>query len=256
MEFSWTALLIVCPLLFLAGFVDSVAGGGGLISIPAYIFAGLPVINAYGTNHFSMSLGMGVSTFKFLKSGNAHLKTGVCSAAGAVVGSWLGAQIAMLVDEKILKYCLLFVLPVAAIFILVNHKFGTNADEHDTVKFLYPKAILIGLSLGAYDGFFGPGTGTFMIIAFCMILKLPIITAAGNAKMANVASGVGAAVTYTIGGKVIYWLVLPAVICTMAGNYLGARLAIKNGAKFMKPIIACVIVLLLGKIVLETFFPA
>lgn len=253
MEFSWTALLIVCPMLFLAGFVDSVAGGGGLISIPAYIFAGLPVINAYGTNHFSMSLGMGVSTFKFLKSGNVNLKTGVFSAGGAIVGSWLGAQIAMLVETRVLEYCLMFVLPIAAIFILLNHKFGTNEDGHEKVKFLYLKAAAIGLVLGAYDGFFGPGTGTFMIIAFCLILKLPLVTAAGNAKMANVASGVAAAVTYTIGGKVVYWLVVPAAICTMTGNYIGSRLAIKNGAKIMRPIIVCVIILLLAKIATGLF---
>lgn len=253
MEFSWITLLIVCPLVFVAGFVDSAAGGGGLISIPAYIFAGLPVINAYGTNKFSMCLGTCVSSVKFFRSGHVHLKTAICSGIGALIGSYLGTSLALVLDEKVLKFCLMFILPLAAAFILFNRKFGTNEDIHESVSNLYVKASIIGLFLGAYDGFFGPGTGTFLIILFCMVLGLDMITASGNAKMTNLASNIAAAVTYIISGKVIYWLAIPAAICTMAGNYLGARLAIKNGSKFIKPIIICVIVLLLGKIVIEMF---
>ena len=85
MEFNLRTLLIVCPMVFLSGFVDSVAGGGGLISIPAYVFAGLPMINAYGTNKFSAALGTCVSSFKYFKSGNIHLPTGAASAAGAII---------------------------------------------------------------------------------------------------------------------------------------------------------------------------
>lgn len=253
MDFNLTTLLIVCPLVFLAGFVDSVAGGGGLISIPAYIFAGLPVINAYGTNKFSMCFGTSVSALKFFRSGHVNIKTALYSGAGALVGSWLGASLAMIMDEKILKLCLMFILPIAAGFILFNRKFGTNEDIHESVKYLLPKAAAIGLGIGAYDGFFGPGAGTFMIIAFCGVLGLDMITASGNAKVTNLASNVAAAVTYIIGGKVLFWLAIPAAVCTMAGNYLGAHLAIKNGAKFIKPIIICVIVMLLAKIVLELF---
>lgn len=253
MDFNWQTLLIVCPLVFLSGFVDAVAGGGGLISIPAYIFAGLPVINAYGTNKFSAALGSSVSSFKYFKSGHVHLKTALCSGMGAIVGAWLGSQLAMVMDEQVLRYCLMVVLPLAAIFILCNRKFGENEDFHHRVKALYPKALGIGLVLGAYDGFFGPGTGTFLIILFCLVLGLPLITASGNAKVTNLASNIGSVVAYLVGGKVLFWLAIPAACCTIAGNYLGAHLAIKNGAKFIKPIIVVVIVLLLIKIITEMF---
>ena len=253
MDFNLQTLLIVCPLVFLSGFVDSVAGGGGLISIPAYVFAGLPVINAYGTNKFSAALGTCISSFKYFKSGHVHVKTALASGAGALIGAWLGSQLAMVMEERVLRYCLMVVLPVAGIFILCNRKFGENDDEHDQVKALYPKAFVIGLFLGAYDGFFGPGTGTFLIILFCLVLRLPLITSSGNAKVTNLASNIASAVAYVLGGKVLFWLGIPAACCTIAGNYLGAHLAIKNGAKIIKPIIVVVIVLLTIKIITEMF---
>lgn len=253
MDFSLHALLIVCPLVFLSGFVDSVAGGGGLISIPAYVFAGLPMINAYGCNKFSAALGTCVSSFKYFKSGNVHLKTALYSAVGALIGAWMGSQLAMVLEDRVLRMCLLVILPVAGVFILINRKFGENEDEHEKVKLLYPKAFVIGLFLGAYDGFFGPGTGTFLIILFCMVLRLPIVTSSGNAKLTNLASNVASAVAYLLGGKVLFWLAVPAACCTIAGNWLGAHLAIKNGAKFIRPIIALVIVLLMIKVVTELF---
>ncbi|MCI8933881.1 MAG: TSUP family transporter [Clostridiaceae bacterium] len=253
MEFNLRTLLIVCPMVFLSGFVDSVAGGGGLISIPAYVFAGLPMINAYGTNKFSAALGTCVSSFKYFKSGNIHLPTGAASAAGALIGAWMGSQLAMVMEDQVLRYCLMVILPVAGGFILFNRKFGENEDFHERVKALYPKAFVIGLALGAYDGFFGPGTGTFLMILFCVVLGLPLVTSSGNAKVTNLASNIASAAAYLIGGKVIFWLAIPAACCTIAGNYIGAHLAIKNGAKFIKPLIVVVIVLLMLKIVTEMF---
>ena len=162
------------------------------------------------------------------------MKTALASGAGALIGAWLGSQLAMVMEERVLRYCLMVVLPVAGIFILCNRKFGENDDEHDQVKALYPKAFVIGLFLGAYDGFFGPGTGTFLIILFCLVLRLPLITSSGNAKVTNLASNIASAVAYVLGGKVLFWLGIPAACCTIAGNYLGAHLAIKNGAKIIK----------------------
>ncbi len=145
------------------------------------------------------------------------------------------------------------ILPVAGGFILFNRKFGENEDFHERVKALYPKAFVIGLALGAYDGFFGPGTGTFLMILFCVVLGLPLVTSSGNAKVTNLASNIASAAAYLIGGKVIFWLAIPAACCTIAGNCIGAHLAIKNGAKFIKPLIVVVIVLLMLKIVTEMF---
>ncbi|MEF9951073.1 MAG: TSUP family transporter [Clostridium sp.] len=245
-------LLIICPLVFIAGFVDSIAGGGGLISMPAYVLAGVPVHVAYGTNKFVSSIGMSVSTFKYFKSGNVKLKPALISAAGALIGSSIGAYIAVLLDEKYLKYCLIIILPMVAIFLLFNRGFGreSNVVEKPT-KVVFPLCFVIGFVLGGYDGFFGPGTGTFLTIAFTSLCGFSIITASGNTKVVNLAANLAALLVFVINGKVWYALGIPAAICGMAGNYLGSSLAIKNGAKFIKPVIILVIVLLFGKIIMD-----
>lgn len=247
-------LLIICPLIFCAGFVDSVAGGGGLISLPAYIFAGVPVHIAYGTNKFASSIGTTVACGKFLKSGNVKVRPALISAVGALVGSWLGAQLVMLLDEKYLKYCLIIILPVVAIFLLFNRNFGSEDKVRDLPsKRLYPLVLVIGLIMGSYDGFFGPGTGTFLVLAFTTLCGFSMITASGNAKVVNLASNIAAVVVFLLNGKVAFAIGIPAAICAVAGNYLGAHLAIKNGAKFIKPIIILVIGLLFIKVISGIF---
>ena len=124
-------LAIICPLVFCAGFVDAVAGGGGLISLPAYIFAGVPIHVAYGTNKFANCTGTFVACMKFLKSGNIKIKSGLLSALGALIGSWFGTQLVLILDEKYLKYCLMIILPIVAVFLLFNRNFGSNNKSKD-----------------------------------------------------------------------------------------------------------------------------
>ncbi len=248
MDGIWGKLLIVCPMVFLAGFADSIAGGGGIISLPAYLFAGLPVHMAYGTNKFAMSLGTAVSTYKYWRSGNIRLRTGIFAVAGALLGSYLGAQLAMLLDEKYLSYCLMVLLPVVAVFLMLNRKFGDGQEKNLKPWAEYALCAGIGLVVGAYDGFFGPGTGTFLALLFTGVLGYSLLLASGNARLVNLASNVGALTAYLIGGKVMFAVGVPAAICAVAGNYVGAKLAIQNGAKFIRPVMVAVIVLLFIKI--------
>lgn len=247
-------LLIICPLVFCAGFVDAVAGGGGLISLPAYIFAGVPVHIAYGTNKFANCIGTSVASAKFFKSGNIKIKPAIISAIGALIGSWLGAELVIFLDEKYLKYCLMIILPVVTMFLLFNRNFGSEELERVLQnKRLYSLALIIGLIIGAYDGFFGPGTGTFLVLAFTTICGFNMITASGNAKIVNLASNFAALIVYLLNGKVAFAIGIPAAICAVAGNYIGAHLAIKNGSKFIKPIILLVIGLLFIKVISGIF---
>lgn len=241
-------LMIVCPLVFLAGFIDAIAGGGGLISLPAYIFAGVPMHVAYGTNKFANSIGTAVATGKFIKSGKVKIKEALISAFGALIGSYLGAKLVMLLDEKYLSYCLIIILPIVAAFLLFNRNFGNGEEKTLEKKTLYLLVFLIGLAIGAYDGFFGPGTGTFLVLAFTSICGFNMITASGNAKVVNLASNFAAVIVFLVNGKVNFEIGIPAAICAVLGNYIGAHLAIKNGAKFIKPVIVLVIALLFIKI--------
>lgn len=248
-----TQLLIVCPLVFLAGFVDSVAGGGGLISLPAYLFAGLPVHMAYGTNKFSSACGTMVATAKYLRHGYITLKLAVISALGALVGSAVGAKMVLLASERILQLTLMIILPVVAVFLLFNRNFGKEDGRKKDYSptSLLVRALCIGLGIGWYDGFFGPGTGTFLVIAFTGLMGMTLTGATGNAKVVNLASNVAALITYIIGGSVLYSLAIPAALSGIAGNYLGASLAVKNGAKFIKPLIFVSIGLLMVKIITD-----
>ncbi len=244
-------LLIICPLVFLAGIIDAVAGGGGIISLPAYIFAGIPIHIAYGTNKFASCIGTSISSIKFFRSGNIKIKSALLSAAGALIGSWFGAQIVLLLNEKYLNYCLIIILPIVSLFLLFNRNFGVKNKKELSNKNLYILSFIIGLFLGAYDGFFGPGTGTFLVICFTGILGFNLITASGNAKIVNLASNFSALIAYILGGKVMFSIGVPAAVCAIAGNYLGAHLAIKNGDKIIKPIIFVAIGLLFIKVIFD-----
>lgn len=247
-------LPIVCPLLFLAGFADSIAGGGGTISVPSALLAGIPIHTAYGTNKLAMSLGTLTSVIQYGRSGNICWYTALFAAAGALAGAPLGALLAMHLSEKYLSYCLMVLLPAAALFLSLNKGFGQTPKHRDLSRLQQAVyALLIGLGVGAYDGFFGPGAGTFYIILFCTVLGTDLVQASGNAKVVNLASNTGALVTYILGGKVWFAAGLPMAVCAIAGNFLGSRLAIKNGARFIRPIMAVMILLMLVKLILDVF---
>lgn len=247
-------LPIVCPLLFLAGFADSIAGGGGTISVPSALLAGIPIHTAYGTNKLAMSLGTLTSVIQYGRKGKICWFTALFAAAGALAGSPLGALLAMHLSEKYLSYCLMVLLPAAALFLSLNKGFGQTPKHRDLSRLQQAVyALLIGLGVGAYDGFFGPGAGTFYIILFCTVLGTDLVQASGNAKVVNLASNTGALVTYILSGKVWFAAGLPMAVCAIAGNFLGSRLAIKNGARFIRPIMAVMILLILVKLILDVF---
>ena len=209
------SFLIVCPLLFLAGFVDSIGGGGGLISLPAYLLAGLPVHQAIATNKLSSSCGTTLSTVRFLRHGLINLKLAVPSVIAAFVGSSLGARLSLLVSEDVMKYILFAVLPVAAFFVLNRHLFQDRGREAVADRRTTVICVISALLIGAYDGFYGPGTGTFLI-----------------------------------NGQVMLPLGLAAALCNMAGNWLGSGLAMTRGTKIVRPVILGVLLLLFLKIII------
>ena len=245
-------LLIVCPLLFLAGLCDSIAGGGGTISLPALMLAGLPTHFALGTNKMCMSMGTAVSVYRYGKSGRIRWGLSLIAAAGAVLGAILGARIALLIDDRYMRYILLVLLPASALFLALNKSFGQEGRE----KGLSPArtgalAFLCGGGVGVYDGFFGPGAGTFYIMALSVALGLGLTEATADSRVINLASNVGALITFISSGVVLWRLALPGIACTMAGNYVGSGLAMKNGSKFVRPIMAGMILLLFIKTIYD-----
>ena len=241
--------LFVCPLLFLAGFVDAIGGGGGLISLPAYLIAGVPVHQAIATNKLSSTCGTTLATVRFIKNGLVNFKLAIPSVISAIIGSSIGAKLSMMMDETLMEYILFAVLPVAA-FIVLNKKLFQ--DNSDTVLMLdqktYITAVFAALIIGMYDGFYGPGTGTFLIIAFTAFAKINVSNANAQAKVINLTTNITSLAIFVLNGQVLFSLGLAAALCNMLGGYIGAGLVIKKGSRIVKPAILLVLVLLLLKI--------
>ena len=251
MELTWATYLIVCPLVFLAGLIDSVAGGGGLISLPAYMAAGLSPLMAAGTNKLSACLGTVASTTRFVRDRKVDWRAGVFAAIGAFPGSWLGAWLQQHIPQDTVRLLMIIAIPLVAAVVLRKKDMNGRCLVSDT--FYRPMAFAIGLFIGFYDGLIGPGTGTFLILMFTMLLGMEAVMASGTAKVVNLTSNVAARCSYLTNQpeNVLFALALPAALCGMAGNWLGASLTVKKGVGFIRYMLLIVLVLLLAKMVLD-----
>ena len=239
--------LIVCPLLFLAGFLDAIGGGGGLISLPAYLLAGLPVHSAIATNKLSGSCGTTLATVKFIRRGLVNWRLAVPTVFAAMAGSALGAKTSMAVEEGVMENLLLLVLPCAAFIVLRSRAFREEGELRLNRR-TWVTALVSAAVAGFYDGFYGPGTGTFLIIAFTAFAGFPLKRANAHAKVINLTTNLTSLGVFLTGGQVVFALGLAGAVCNMAGNFLGAELALKQGAKLTRPVILVVLVLLALKI--------
>ncbi|MDR3051014.1 MAG: TSUP family transporter, partial [Oscillospiraceae bacterium] len=208
-QVTWYMYLIVCPLCFLAGFVDAVAGGGGLISIPAYVFTGLPPHLAMGTNKLSAAVGTTAAALRYLAGRRVALPAGLAAVALALPGSWLGTMLLNRMGDTQVLRMLVLVIPVAAGAMLFRRGALTPACRLP-VGAVLPLCALIGLVIGFYDGLVGPGTGTFLILAFTLVVGMDAVQASGSAKIVNLASNLAALVTQLAAGNVLFLLGLPA----------------------------------------------
>lgn len=245
-----TQLMIICPLVFLAGFIDSVAGGGGLLSTPAYMMAGLPMHNVLATNKVMSSTGTSIAALKYIKSGKIQWSTAIISAVLSFAGSFTGSQIALLIDQTMLKTAFTCVLPFIAAFVLFNKKSEEGVQKLFGMK-MYIAAAIIGFIIGMYDGLIGPGTGTFLIFAYTLIIGFDYITASGNAKIINLSSNIAAASSYIMAGKVLWAIAIPAAVANTLGNYIGSSYALKNGGKAVKKMLIVVLIGIFIKLVTD-----
>ena len=250
MELNVSMVLIVVAGVFLAGFMDGIAGGGGIISVPAYLLAGLPAHLALGTNKLSSCVGTAVSAGRFIRGGYVDWKLALPSMVLALAGAALGTRLQLMVDERVLQYLLLAVLPLVALVVLRER---TLPEERGDIAPGKQAAIVLSAALiiGAYDGFYGPGTGTFLVLILCTLGKLDVRTASGNVKVMNLSSNIGALATSLLNGKVFLALGLIGAVASVAGHWLGSGLAIKDGSKIVKPAILVVLTLLTVKLIAD-----
>lgn len=246
----WT-LLIICPLVFAASLLDAVAGGGGLISLPAYLIAGLPPHNAIATNKLSSSIGTVASTARFIRNRCVDWPTAIPSALLAVLGSIAGAKLILMIDDNAIRYIMLVLVPVLAFVVLKKRDLSTDELEPVSRKRQFLVVCVAALVVGMYDGFYGPGTGTFLLIAYTQLAKMPVRLAAGNVKIANLSSNIGSLAVFLLNGQAIIPIGLISAVFAVAGHFIGAGVLLKNGAKVVKPFILVVLSLLFVRLIYD-----
>ena len=241
--------LIVLPLVFLASLVDAIAGGGGLISLPSYTLAGLDYDYASGNNKFSSAFGALMATIRYWKSGKLHVRSAITAAVPALLGAWLGTHIAMVLGNQVMRVFMVFAIPAVGVLVLMNKK--TAEESRPFRPWHYPACALIGFVIGFYDGFFGPGTGTLLILLFTHVLGMDMVTASGTAKPVNLFSNIASVIARVAAGNVLFALALPATCFSIMGGWLGAKLALRKGARLIRYVMLGVLALLTVRLAMD-----
>jgi len=232
---------------FAAGIVDAIAGGGGLVTLPALLAAGFPPHLALGTNKGQSVFGAATSLSRFAAAGMVDWRRARLAFPAACAGSLAGAGLLLRLSPTLLRPLILALLVAVALFLALR-----RAPPRVTARVPPRRAPLtaaaIALVLGAYDGFFGPGTGTFLILAFASLLGDGLARASGEAKVANFASNLSAFTLFAWRGNVVWAVALPMAAGQFLGSLLGAHLAIRGGDVFVRRIVLLVVLALSVKI--------
>lgn len=250
MHLTLQTVLLVVPFLFLAGFVDSIAGGGGLISMPIYLLAGLSPHQSVATNKFHATCGTSLATIRYIKHGKINKKAFLYSIIFSIVGSAIGAKLNTILSERYIEIFLIISIPII-IFIMFIKK-NTRSLEL-TERSLFIRCAIVALIIGLYDGFYGPGTGTLLIFALTTFCGFDLTTASGNAKLLNMTSNISSFVVFLFSGNIVWSIGIIATISNLLGNYIGAGLAIKSGSKIIKPIFLVTIGILFITTIINIF---
>jgi len=252
-ELATETVLLLMIASLAAGFIDSIAGGGGLITVPALLLAGLSPIDALGTNKLGGMFGSGSATIAYSSKGHVDLKAQLPSALLSAIGGGFGALLATIVPGEWMRA----LLPVLLVAIALYFAFKPNMDDVDRAQRISPA--LFGFTLvpaiGLYDGLFGPGTGSFFMLAFVSLLGYGVLKATAHTKLLNFGSNIGSFVIFVLAGAVVWKVGLVMGITQFLGARLGASLAMRVGAKLIKPLLVLACVALAVRLMLDPTNP-
>ena len=239
-------LLALAAAGLLAGFVDAIAGGGGLIALPALLAAGVPPIVALGTNKMQSVIGTGIAATTYWRKGFVSLKALALGIVTAFAASFAGALVVEHVDISLLQVALPVILIAVALYFLVAPKL-TDADSHARLSWNVFVPVM-GAIVGFWDGGLGPGTGSFLTVGFVALFGLGVTRAAANTKVLNVASNLGALALFIASGHVLWVAALTMAVGQLIGGYLGALTGIRFGARLIKPLVVVISLILAAKL--------
>lgn len=237
-------IILLCLASFVAGLIDAIAGGGGLIQTPiALILLPLqPISNLTGSLKVPGMTGTSIASIQYLKNVDMKWKLLLIMAFFSCISAFFGSYILTIVSNDFMKPLLLVILILLAIYTFIKKDFGSHKPKEISENKLIYYGILISSFIGFYDGFIGPGTGSFLIVAFIVILGFDFLHASANAKMVNIASNIGSLILFISKGKILWVMAIPMAFCNGLGGWIGARLAIKRGNQFIRVFFLIVVV--------------
>ena len=245
--------MALCVFAFLAGLVDAIAGGGGLIQVPALfaVFPSLPPSILLGTNKFAAITGTTIATLRYSWSVPIHWRVVLPAAAVAGIGALAGAMTVTLIDPVIMRPLLLVLLSGMAVYTATRPKLGENPAAAAPVKQGGTSFYAVTTMFGFYDGFFGPGAGSLMMFTMVRLFGHDFLSAAATTKVLNLATNFGALVLFMVTGNVLYTVALPMAAFNVAGGFLGAHFAVRGGSRFIRTVFLVVVAALIVKVLLD-----
>ncbi len=252
-DLATSTILLLGLAAFAAGFVDSIAGGGGLITVPALLLAGFGPVEALGTNKLQGLFGSGSATVAYAAKGHVDLKRQLPSAALSAAGAVVGALVATVMPGDILRAMLPILLVAIALYFLLKPDMG-DVDRAERMRpFLF--GLLVVPAIGFYDGMFGPGTGSFFMLAFVTLAGYGMLKATAHTKLLNFASNIGGFLAFSLVGAVAWKIGILMGAAQFAGARLGASLAMRNGARIIRPMLVVVCFALAVRLLMDPTHP-
>lgn len=249
-------LVLLCLAAFAAGFIDAIVGGGGLIQTPMglILLPNLPVSTVIGTLKIPAFSGTSVAAYQYLKKVDMNWKLLSIMMILAFPSAFLGSTLLTYVSNDFMKPLLLIVLSFLVIYTYAKKNFGQHVEKHHTPRTQIFNAVAISFIVGLYDGFIGPGTGSFLVVAFIAIMGFDFLHASANAKMVNLSTNFGSICLFILKGKIIWSIALPMAASNAVGGWIGAKLAISKGNSFIRIFFLVVVIGTLIRFAYDVFF--
>jgi uncharacterized membrane protein YfcA len=246
-DYSFTTILILATCALAAGFIDAVVGGGGLIQVPATLiqFPTTPLATIFGTNKIASLCGTSVAAYQYAKKIKFHILVLFVVALAAFVASYAGAKIVSIIPPSTLKPFILFILIAIAIYTFLKKDLGKEQTKNLPLQKMLWFGAGIGLVVGFYDGFFGPGTGSFFVLGFVVVLGFDFLHASAYAKIVNCVTNVSALTVFIKQGNYILDIAILMAVCNVTGNFIGSKMAIKKGNGFVRNIFLFIVVIMI-----------
>ena len=254
-DYSLFTLLILSVLAFMAGFIDAVVGGGGLIQLPALLVTlpNAPLPTIFGTNKIAALSGTSMAAFQYAKRIRFNVKLLITISVASFIASYFGAKIVSIINPATLKPIILIILIAIAIYTFIKKDLGKVETKQLSLTRQMLFGAVIGLIIGFYDGFFGPGTGSFFVLAFVVILGFEFVQASAYAKIVNCMTNISALIVFIRQGNYIIGIAILMAVFNIAGSVIGSKMALKRGNGFIRVFFLVIVTIMIVRYGYDVF---